>query len=342
MLYRWLHYNVSEDSVHCLYCTQAFLQNQPFTKNAQKSALVSKNGFSFWKNATVRLEKHETSELHKAAVSRINKSTTDIRGIVSSQWKEDEAQSRRCLFIIIDFIKVLCRQGLPLRGHTDENSIFHQLLLLEAKKNKEFANWLLKKKDKFVGHGIQNELVEIMAHNILRGVIKDIASRDFYAIMADETCDKSNSEQLVFCVRSVDQNHEVHEDFLGLHLLDRTTANFIVSVIKDICHVFDLKMENIRAQSYDGAANMAGEKSGVKTQILKENSKALFVYCFNHRLNLAVCDTLRKIQLFKDTLAMINELINLVKKSPKRETMLKNIKLVLFIFHVHFLAIAFI
>ena len=53
----------------------------------------------------------------------------------------------------------------------------------------------------------------------------------------------------------------------------------------------DLKFEHIRSQTYDGAKNMTGKKSGVKTQILNENEKAIFVHCFNHALNLAVIRT---------------------------------------------------
>ena len=38
----------------------------------------------------------------------------------------------------------------------------------------------------------------------------------------------------------------------------------------------------IRGQCYDKAASMSGEKTGVKTQILIENPKALWIHCLNH------------------------------------------------------------
>ena len=53
--------------------------------------------------------------------------------------------------IIVEYIRVLVRQSLPLRGEwSDEgefNSNLHQFLLVEARKNSDFADWLNKKKD---------------------------------------------------------------------------------------------------------------------------------------------------------------------------------------------------
>ena len=50
--------------------------------------------------------------------------------------------------------------------------------------------------------------------------------------MADETAEVSNKEQVVVCIRWVDSNFSVHEDFVGLRPVARTTADEIVGVIK--------------------------------------------------------------------------------------------------------------
>ena len=52
--------------------------------------------------------------------------------------------------------------------------------------------------------------------------------------MADEMADISNKEQLVFCIRWVDNNLTPQEEFIGMHPLVNTSADYIVSVIKDI------------------------------------------------------------------------------------------------------------
>ena len=52
--------------------------------------------------------------------------------------------------------------------------------------------------------------------------------------MADETADVSNKEQLVICIRWVDDGLTAHEDFIGMHPIERTTADVIVRVLKVI------------------------------------------------------------------------------------------------------------
>ena len=43
--------------------------------------------------------------------------------------------------------------------------------------------------------------------------------------MAGECADVTNEEQLVICLRWVDENLQVHEDFVGLHPLSDTKAD---------------------------------------------------------------------------------------------------------------------
>ena len=64
--------------------------------------------------------------------------------------------------------------------------------------------WLDKgdgKGHKFSSPNIQNEILEIMSHKILREIMADIKDAGQYSVMSDETVDKSNTEQLVICLR---------------------------------------------------------------------------------------------------------------------------------------------
>ena len=66
----------------------------------------------------------------------------------------------------------------------------------------------------------------------MRDVAANIRSAKFYTIMADETADVSNTEQLVICIRWVDDDLNIHEDFIGLHPLAQADAETIVKIIK--------------------------------------------------------------------------------------------------------------
>ena len=53
-----------------------------------------------------------------------------------------------------------------------------------------------------------------------------------FTLMADETADVANIEQLVICIRWVDGQLSAHEKLIGSHPIPDTAANTIVSVLK--------------------------------------------------------------------------------------------------------------
>ena len=124
---------------------------------------------------------------------------------------------------------------------------------------------------------------------MLRKISENIQNATSFTIMADEAEDISNKEQLVVCIRWVDENFAVHGDFIAMYPLERTTADHIVAVVKNCLISMHLRIENVRDQNgYDGAPTMAGEKTGVATQMKALNSKCLYTHCYGHALNLGL------------------------------------------------------
>ena len=72
-----------------------------------------------------------------------------------------------------------------------------------------------------------------MGHKLLRLLLRDIKSRQWIAMLADETRDISNREQLVLCLRYITEKYEVYEDVIGIYQLDNTTASTVHSALKD-------------------------------------------------------------------------------------------------------------
>ena len=52
--------------------------------------------------------------------------------------------------------------------------------------------------------------------------------------MQDEYTDITNKEQFSWCIRTVDDNLEVKEDFLGLYELEIIKSETAVNTIKDV------------------------------------------------------------------------------------------------------------
>ena len=81
--------------------------------------------------------------------------------------------------------------------------------------------------------------------------------------MVDEVTDAANHEQLVLCLRWVDDDLNPHEVFIGLQSVPNIAADTPVTVIRDVLIRMNPFIINCRGQCYDGASNMVGAKSGL-------------------------------------------------------------------------------
>ena len=158
-----------------------------------------------------------------------------------------------------------------------------------------------------------------MSLTVLRKLTTEFHSSVYFSLMADEVTDSSNREQVVVCLRRVDEDFEAHEEFMGLYKVDETSADTITTVLSDVLCRMNLSVFNCQGQCCDGASNMSGVRHGVATQFLSEEPRALHNHCYGHALNLAVGDTIKQVKLLKDTLDTCFEISKLLKFSPKRD-----------------------
>ena len=91
--------------------------------------------------------------------------------------------------------------------------------------------------------------------------------------MCHEGTDCSNLEQLSFNIRSVDDDLEVHEDFLGFYEEGNIKSDTLVAAIKSSLLRFNLSLDSYRGQIYDGASNMLGKKMVLPHSYQRYNPK---------------------------------------------------------------------
>ncbi|CAF3099825.1 unnamed protein product [Rotaria socialis] len=152
-----------------------------------------------------------------------------------------------------------------------------------------------------------------------------ISNRKCFSLICDETCEESTLEQLCFGIRSVNDNYEIFEDVLGLYELSRQNAEAIVEVIFDILTRCGLNISDSRGQSYDGATSMSGIYGGVSALVLKQQSKAFFVHCNAHCLDLAVHDLTNECPTISNCILFSKDIIDFVRRSSKHISILKEI-----------------
>ena len=90
----------------------------------------------------------------------------------------------------------------------------------------------------------------------------------------------------------------------------------ITQSILNFLNESNLSLDNCRGQSYDGAASMAGEHSGVQKRIRDMNPKAAFTHCYAHCLNLAVVASCQN-SYVENMLGTVEEIYNFFSSAKR-------------------------
>ena len=221
---------------------------------------------------------------------------------------------------IISSMHFLARQGLPLRGDgpIEQDSNFHQLLVLRGEDYPPIKSFLQKKQLKYTSHEVQNELLAIMSTQIFRDIGKEILSAKFFTVMIDEATDLSNTEQVVLVLHYVKEDLTVVEQFIGLNQTDAIDSRSLVRIIQDSLLHMNLKVQHCRGRCYDGAINMRGSRNGIAKVLNDEEPRAVYTHCYGHSLNLAVGDSVKGSKIMKSSLDVVFEISKLIKKIPQK------------------------
>lgn len=174
-------------------------------------------------------------------------------------------ENRKKLVPIIECIILCGRQEIALRGHNDSGkmcvngNIFVDIFLMyvcskniilyivEEMSNDGNFRAILRyrgkgdnflklhlennQRYKYIGAKIQNEIIAACGDVILKKIVEKINAAECFSILADETTDVSNKEQLTLCVRYIDDQNNLCEDFLKYVNIDSLTGASLSSAI---------------------------------------------------------------------------------------------------------------
>ncbi|CAG9791365.1 unnamed protein product [Diatraea saccharalis] len=129
-----------------------------------------------------------------------------------------------------EFLKFLAGQNIAFRGSTRSCMTQIMIILKVGRDNIYFDSTLLEHIARFqraqhcmphyFGHGIQNELITLIAEKIRTTIISLLKQCKYYSVILDCTPDISHQEQLTVIVRFIYLNPssnraEVRENLLG-------------------------------------------------------------------------------------------------------------------------------
>ncbi|XP_049782496.1 zinc finger MYM-type protein 1-like [Schistocerca cancellata] len=317
-LYPWLVYS---KAVKCALCKFCVLFRPRITHGSHHGAFISRP-FTNFKKFHECVKMHMNSEWHKDAIEKSN----NFISVVTNKTKSVEelayenlaklGQTNRVkLKSVVSCVLFCALHDLPLRGKTNSNAVFDDLLQFRVQSGDETLRKRFEgapKNATYVSHRTQNDLIDVCAEVLRNDLINTIKNSESFSVLADETMDIAGTEQLSLSACYFDlATNVVREDFLGFTPLARLDAKHISNTIISTLPAWGLNLDKMVGQGYDGCSMMAGNIGGVQKIIAEKYPKARFYHCAIHRLNLVVNDL--------DTLPEVRNAIVLAILHKKRD-----------------------
>lgn len=333
--YPWLVYSTTLDGVFCLPCSL-------FAKERQKKGALVNSPFTRWvKSADIFGGKngHVTKLYHDDAMQAMYSFTTSMKNpkatlpVQLNQAMLQQIKDNRHIAGRISEAILFCgRQCIALRGHSENLSKegnhgnFLAFLMEVAKYDPLLEKHLqpLRRNVSYLSPRSQNELIEVIGNRQIRAhILNEVREAKFFAVMADEVT-SHNREHMALCVRFVDAANNIREEFLEFISLQRTTGEEIAKAIKKALSTYQLPIQDLRGQGYDGAPSMSSSRVGVQARLREEAPLATYTHCAGHCLNLVISHSCA-LAVIRNMNDKLKETCLLFNTSPKREALLKEV-----------------
>lgn len=149
--------------------------------------------------------------------------------------------------------------------------------------------------------------MKIEADLVIESIKDELNRALWFAVIADESKDISKTEQISIVIRYY-LNGTIYERFLGFRPVKELDARSLFNYIVERIQKCSVDLKKCVGQSYDGASVMSGHLGGVQKLFKDAVPEALYVHCFNHRLNLVSVDACKNEQNGREFFGMLQSL----------------------------------
>jgi hypothetical protein len=139
----------------------------------------------------------------------------------------------------------------------------------------------------------QNEIIQLLAKDVRRQVVKEIKDAKMFGVYADTTPDLSRKDQLAMVCRYVNEDGDAKERLL---YIKSTTSKMGAGTADEVTTLNShaLNTNKLCFQSYDFTASMSGQFNGAQQKLQEKlNQNIPYVPCQGHRTNTVTNTQLR-------------------------------------------------
>ncbi|XP_067127187.1 zinc finger MYM-type protein 1-like [Centruroides vittatus] len=246
----WLVYSPRSKAIYCYVCKIFAIKRTIFTE-----------GFSDWKNVSVRVKKHERSTDHRHSIEiLIGRNSVEGR------------------------IDTIVEKSGNYIGALEYLAEFDEFLASHIKQYGSAG----KGNVSYLSSTICDEFIEILNKKMLETFVTEVKAAKYFSIIIDSTPDITHVDQLTFILRYLLEDGTPIEKFFGFIPIYSHSGESLENELLQNIAKFGLDISNCKGQSYDNAANMSGKYNGLQNRIKRHSETAHYVPCASHSLNLVI------------------------------------------------------
>ncbi|XP_027132754.1 E3 SUMO-protein ligase KIAA1586-like [Larimichthys crocea] len=271
---------------------------------SQTKVTYSHNGNRQYQLSCLRskIYKHAMSKSHKAAEELSKKkSTIDVSILKQLEGEVDKTAS---------LFRTAYHMAKKNRPYTD----YQDLVVLQQANGLDMGITL---HSRYSAKNIIDHTAQEMRNKILNHILTEDKR---FSVLIDESTTLSKKSALVVYLTST-VNNVPTVIFLDLVELESQSAENITNTLLQCLTTCGLNENFIRtnfvAFACDGASAMLGRKSGVATRLQQMYPELIVWHCLNHRLELAVGDTVKKVNNVNHFTSFLDKVYTVYHRSPK-------------------------
>ena len=141
----------------------------------------------------------------------------------------------------------------------------------------------------------------------------------------DCTTDGSHADQLSIIIRYLNRSLDIVERLVSVQRVKESSAEGLFNTLQEILKESSLSLKDAVGQSYDGASVMTEKKyKGVKTLVQQVNPQCIFIWTFDHVLNLVIMEACGSSLAAKSLFGALEKLYGFFRNPGSVVTFLKS------------------
>lgn len=260
-VFPWLYFSNCKEGFLCKYC-------ELFASTDSNNIEFQNIGVKLGTHPTRKLKKHECSKRHIEAEKQYvktkatdQKKTTVYDMLIKSKHESDEQNIERNRSVIKKLFKIvyfILRKKWAQANFADFVKFVAELGVEDLAVHLENAP----AKATYLSGTIVSEFIDIIGEYIERKLLDNLLNCNFYTLLADESTDEANREQLSLFAKFIIGRETVSDHFLGIVNVQKTDAESLMMAIEQFLLAKQIDITKCRFVAFDGTNTMSGEVTG--------------------------------------------------------------------------------